>query len=581
MAASAPPAPRSNSPVAWPVAAQAGAIAALVMLLAQLAWRLAGPSAGVQSFPEFIVAAVARLTPLDFFGFVTETFGSLAQNSLFVVVLIGIVVVGYEAGAIADRLFATGRFGQGRLGRLVAGLVIAVILFLFTNLVILPVAYLGLFARASRNSTEIVLQLAATFAVFAVVWAGLSSWLESTAHVADPTAAAEVDDRNVPRRAVLGVGTLALVGGVGALAWRVMQPRTVANEAASQQVARDFAARADARVVATPATTEVAAASTPAVAQAATATAAPDLAQVFEELEAAGELTPRITSVADFYHVSKNMLDPTVDGDDWSLTIDGLVDTPLQLTYDDLVDRAATSKITTLCCISNELNGDLVGTAEWTGLPLADLLAEAGVQPAAVDLKFSCADDYEDSIPVAVGNDPNVLVVVGMNGEPLQPDHGYPARLIVPPIYGMKNVKWVQRIEAVGEDFLGYWQTRGWDDTATYQIWGRIDTPTRRVILVPGPAIAAGVASAGDRGISRVELSLDDGATWADATLEPAINPPFTWVRWAFPFEAAGDRVTLTMRATDGEGNVAPEQRASPLPAGATGWPDRSVQVEG
>jgi sulfite oxidase len=145
----------------------------------------------------------------------------------------------------------------------------------------------------------------------------------------------------------------------------------------------------------------------------------------------------------------------------------------------------------------------------------------------------------------------------------------------------MKNVKWVQRIEVVAEDFLGYWQTRGWDDVATYQIWGRIDSPTRRDVLAPGPAIAAGVASAGDRGISRVELSLDDGETWADATLEPSINPPFTWVRWVFPFEATGDSVKLTMRATDGEGNVATSQQRPPLPAGATGWPWRSVKVEG
>jgi hypothetical protein len=167
-----------------------------------------------------------------------------------------------------------------------------------------------------------------------------------------------------------------------------------------------------------------------------------------------------------------------------------------------------------------------------------------------------------------------------MNGEPLTPDHGYPARLIVPPIYGMKNVKWVQRIEAVAEDFLGYWQTRGWDDAAPYQIWGRIDSPKRRDVLKAGPALAAGVASAGDRGISRVELSLDDGDTWHDAILEPSLNPPFTWVRWVFPFEATEPAVTLTMRATDGEGNVAPKQQNPPLPAGATGWPWRSVKVE-
>lgn len=568
--------PRSTPVSPWTVAAQAGAIAALVMLLVQLAWRLFGSSVGVQSFPELIVAAVARLTPLDFFGFMTETFGSLAQNSLFVIVLIGIVVVGYEAGAIAHRLFDTGRLGSGLLGRVVAGLVVATALFLFTALVILPIAYLGFFANASRNGSEILLQLAVTFALFALVWAGLSSLL-----LAEPAAAAEPVEQQVqqvPRRTVLGAGTLALVGGVGALAWRVMQPQTVTDQAASQQIARDIAARASTGP-ATPAATEAA----PAAPEVARATPAPaaDLARVFTELEAAGDLTPRITSVADFYHVSKNLLDPTVDGEGWTLTIDGLVDRPLQLTYEDLVARATTTNITTLCCISNELNGDLVGTAEWTGVPLADLLREAGVQESAIDLKLSCADDYEDSFPVAVGNDPNVLVVVGMNGEPLTPDHGYPARLIVPPIYGMKNVKWVQRIEVVAEDFLGYWQTRGWDDVATYQIWGRIDTPTRRDVLSPGPAIAAGVASAGDRGISRVELSLDEGETWADATLEPSINPPFTWVRWVFPFGAAGESVRLTMRATDGEGNVGTSQQRPPLPAGATGWPWRSVKVEG
>ncbi|MDP9366206.1 MAG: molybdopterin-dependent oxidoreductase, partial [Chloroflexota bacterium] len=191
------------------------------------------------------------------------------------------------------------------------------------------------------------------------------------------------------------------------------------------------------------------------------------------------------------------------------------------------------------------------------------------------------ADDYEDSIPVAQGMDPDTLLVVGMNGEPLRPDHGYPARLIVPAIYGMKNLKWLQRIELVDEDFKGYWQTRGWSDPAPYQIWGRIDTPRGGEKLKPGPAVAAGVASAGDRGIQRVEVSLDDGKTWAEARLEPALNPPFTWVRWVFPFEAAPGKHKLVMRATDGTGAVAPERRQPPLPEGATGWPGRTITVEG
>jgi hypothetical protein len=171
------------------------------------------------------------------------------------------------------------------------------------------------------------------------------------------------------------------------------------------------------------------------------------------------------------------------------------------------------------------------------------------------------------------------MVVVAMNGEPLPPDHGYPARVIVPPIYGMKNVKWVERIEAVDIDFKGYWQTRGWSDPAPYQIWGRIDTPRGGDKVEAGPAMAAGLASAGDRGISRVEISLDGGQTWADASLEPALNAPFTWVRWVFPFQATPGRHELWLRATDGAGTVAPEERRPPLPDGATGWPRRTFQV--
>ena len=564
----------SLTPDRWYLAARAGTVAALTMLLAQLAWRVF-VAGSVQSFPEFIVAAVARLTPLSLFGYLTETFGSWAQNTLFAVVLLGIVAVGYEAGVAAERLVASRRLGAGLGGRLIAGLLVAVALLLVTLLVILPVANLGLLGRASRNSSEIVIQLTLTFAIFGIVWAALATWLTSSP--AGTVADGPAPTASVPRRSLLGLGAIGLVGGVGALAWRVMQPQGTPEQIASQETARQIAARAQTRAAATPEATTPATTVTPAAA----ATPAPDPGQLFAELEAAGSLTPRVTSVADFYHVSKNLLDPTVDGESWTLTIDGLVDNPLTLTYDDLVARATTANITTLCCISNELNGDLVGTAEWTGVPLAELLAEAGVQPEAVDLKFTCADDYEDSIPAALGQNPEVLVVVGMNGEPLTPDHGYPARLIVPPIYGMKNVKWVQRIEAVAEDFLGYWQTRGWDDTATYQIWGRIDAPQRAETLVPGPNVAAGVASAGDRGIAKVEISLDEGQTWAPATLEPSINPPFTWVRWVFPFEAIGPTVKLTMRATDGTGAVMTDQRRPPLPAGATGWPERSVKVGG
>jgi DMSO/TMAO reductase YedYZ molybdopterin-dependent catalytic subunit len=301
----------------------------------------------------------------------------------------------------------------------------------------------------------------------------------------------------------------------------------------------------------------------------------------FNQLEAEGHLTPVLTATDDFYHVSKNLSDPEVDEKKWSLKVTGLVDKELELSYDDLVARATQTKITTLCCISNELNGDLISTAQWQGFSLADLLNEAGVKPEAVDIKLHAADDYEDSFPVARGMDPDTIVVTGMNGEPLRDDHGYPCRLIVPGIFGMKNVKWLDRIELVDENFMGYWQTRGWSDTAENQIWGRIDYPDDGDKLDAGQITAAGVASAGDRGIARVEVTLDDGKTWTDATLEPSINPPFTWVRWSYTFNGTPGKYTLKIRPTDGTGQVATEVGRPPLPDGATGWPRRKFEVKG
>ncbi len=562
---------------------RSGALAALLVLFLDLLWRVTLAPTGAQSIPETVVAAIARLTPTAVFGWATESFGSLAQNTLWAIVLVGVVGMGYWAGQIAGQLVRLGRFGRGATGRLSAGIAMGAVLFLIIAVGIFPLAREGFFAAGSVNQGTLLAQAALFAVVWALAWTAIGrAPLPAPETVAAPTAA----DASVSRRSALrSLAAAGLAAGVGYLGWQLAKAPSAGDVEARQQAAAEIAARARDGA--------------PAAAGAAPATSAgaesPDLApdapdevlaqwdpspeEPFAELEAEGKLTPVITSVADFYHVSKNISDPVVDGASWSLTIDGLVARPLSFSYDDIVARARTQNITTLSCISNELNGDLAGTAEWTGLPLRELLEEAGVDPKAVDIVFRAADGYDDSIPLAQAMHPTTLLVTGMNGEPLPPDHGFPARLIVPPIYGMKNVKWVERIEAVDNDYQGYWQTRGWSDPAPYQIWGRIDTPAQGEQIPAGPAIAAGVAAAGNRGIFRVEISLDEGATWADATLEPSINPDFTWVRWVFPFEASGAAANILMRATDGEGNVAPEEYNPPLPNGATGWPQRSVRV--
>ncbi len=562
---------------------QAGFLATLMMLSAQLLWRLEGSRDGVvQAFPEFMVAAIARLTPLSVFGAATENYGSLAKKSLFVAVLLGILAVGYQAGKVAGAL--SRRWRGDATGRLLAATAVASVLLLFTLLVILPIAYLGIFATRSSYTSDILVQLLATFALWAASWTIFTS---PALHHERQTLGTPVDRRALLGQAAWNAAILAGIGTLGVSAWRLITPRRSKGDAvATEQRARDIVATQRARQ-GHPLPTSTPTSSSQAARVQESAALVTDLTQesqdpfaLFMQLDDAKKLTPVLTPTPDFYQVSKNISDPRVGVKSWRLKVTGLVDRELELTYDELVARATTKKITTLCCISNELNGDLISTAEWTGLPLAELLIEAGIQDGAIDLKFHAADDYEDSVSVQIGMDPDNLIVVGMNGEPLPDEHGFPARLIIPNIYGMKNVKWLDRIEVVNEDFQGYWQTRGWSDLAVMQIWGRIDTPRDGETLQPGPQIAAGVASAGDRDIKRVEVSLDDGETWADAILEPALNPPFTWVRWAFPFEAVEGKFTMRIRVTDGSGAVMPREERAPLPDGATGWPARRFKVK-
>lgn len=595
VASSTPVVPTDDKRSVWPrQAARAGALAALAMLFGQLAIRLAVGGQGAPSFPETVVAAVARLTPLGLFGWATETFGSLAQNTLFVAVLVGIVAAGYGAGAVAGRWAWEGRWGSGSGRRWAAGAAVAALLLLVALGAVLPLGNYGPFGLGSRHAAALLVQFVATFALWALLWPLLAGPLpfERPATVAGPV----MSRRAAWERGAVGVGAVALLGGVGAMALQLMRPRNAGDPAARAAAARAIEATAEARARQA-AAAPVAPTSAPVpqlalggdrevgsnVGAAPAQAAAQDDALLgavpsFAQLEREGRLTPRLTPIADFYHVSKNIADPVVDGAGWSLTIDGLVERPVTYALAQLTERASVKRITTLGCISNELNGDLISTAEWTAVPLVELLDEAGVKPGVVDLRFLCADDYEDSIPLAQALDPETMLVVGMNGEPLPPDNGYPARMIVPPIYGMKNVKWLERIELVDYDVKGYWQQRGWSDPAPYQIWGRIDTPRSGEDVAPGPVVAAGLAFAGDRGVSKVELSLDLGQTWAVADLEPALNAPFTWVRWRLGFDAVDD-IELWLRVTDGVGNVAPEERRSPLPDGATGWPLRRLNV--
>ncbi|MGH2703876.1 MAG: molybdopterin-dependent oxidoreductase [Actinomycetota bacterium] len=289
-------------------------------------------------------------------------------------------------------------------------------------------------------------------------------------------------------------------------------------------------------------------------------------------------LSREITPVKDFYVVDIDFVKPSVDAVSWRLQVAGAVRGPYALTFEELQREFEVVELAhTLTCISNQVGGHLISTAVWRGVRLADLLARAGLETGVVDVAFQAADSYVDSIPLEKAIEPTTLVVFGMNGLPLTREHGFPARIIVPGIYGMKNVKWLTSIEAATDDVRGYWQKRGWSDVARVKTQSRIDVPgsaqTRK-----SPLTAAGVAWAGDRRISSVEVSDDGGQTWRRAQLERELSP-VAWRLWAAEVAGRGD-ARLMVRATDGSGAVQEGRHTRPHPDGASGRHAVSFELE-
>lgn len=291
-------------------------------------------------------------------------------------------------------------------------------------------------------------------------------------------------------------------------------------------------------------------------------------------------LTEFITANDRFYRIDTALRLPAVTSDEWRLRIHGMVDRELELSMDDLRKRTAIEKVVTLTCVSNEVGGDLIGTAAWTGYPLADLLAAAGVHPDADMLLSRSADGFTAGTPVAAVTDGrDALLAVGMNGAPLPIEHGYPARLVVPGLYGyVSATKWVVDLELTRFDrALAYWTVRGWSAYGPIKTASRIDVPRAFATLAPGPTTVAGVAWAQHRGIAAVEVQVDDGP-WQRAELAPEYSID-TWRQWTWRWDAPVGRHTLRVRAIDGTGAVQTEASAPPAPDGATGWHTRQVTV--
>ena len=294
-------------------------------------------------------------------------------------------------------------------------------------------------------------------------------------------------------------------------------------------------------------------------------------------------ISPLVTPNRTFYRIDTQLLTPRVDAATWSLSVDGMVDHPFTLTYEELLAMEMHEQYVTIACVSNEVGGDLVGNALWKGVRLRELLDRAGVQAGASQVVGHAFDGWTAGFPTAWIEEPDreALVAVAMNGEPLPPEHGFPARLIVPGLYGyVSATKWLTKIGLTTlEAFDGYWVPLGWAKEAPILTQSRIDVPKRGEAVSTGQVAVAGVAWAPDRGISAVEVQVDD-EPWAPAELSVPISDA-TWVQWLYRWAATPGNHLLSVRATDGTGEVQTADVTRPAPDGARGHHTISVQVNG
>jgi DMSO/TMAO reductase YedYZ molybdopterin-dependent catalytic subunit len=279
------------------------------------------------------------------------------------------------------------------------------------------------------------------------------------------------------------------------------------------------------------------------------------------------EITPK----GKFYSVDINSLPPNLDADTWKLPLVGLVERPLSLSLADVRSRPSISQVITLSCISNSVGGDLIGTALWKGVRLRDLLEEAGLMAEARSLFIESADGFFESVSLKDALDERTLLVYDMNDAPLERKHGFPLRIYIPGRFGMKQPKWIERIEAINHDGPGYWVDRGWSAEAFVRMTSVIDdVSTKDFDETTGVVPIGGIAYSGAKTISKVEVQIDD-EPWAEAQLRIPPLSPLTWVQWRYDWQGTPGSHTVRVRALDGVGQSQDSQQRRSRPDGATG----------
>ncbi len=526
--ASLPPSP---APSRWPFFV-AGAVAVAVAIA--VGEIVAGLVAGAPSLVVAIGSLVIDLQPAGAKDFVVSLFGTNDKLALNVVILVAALAIGGGLGLVARTRFATAAGAFGAFGAVA----------LYASL------------RLGTNSPPlslltVVLAVAAALGTLRTLAGPADARLVPAG--AGPTAPTDRRGHgSMPdwdrRRFLITSGSLAVgsvvVGSIG---------RALLQGAHSQ---------------------EPVSASLPASGLS-PAPLAPDTSLAVDGI------TPIVVPNDRFYRIDTALVVPRVNVATWSVTVKGMVDRAVTLTYEQLAALPIFEQYVTIACVSNEVGGDLVGNALWRGVHLREVLAMAGVKDGATQIVGRSVDGFTVGFPTEWAMDPSrdPMIALGMNGQPLPVEHGYPARLIVPGLYGyVSATKWLAEIELTTlEAFDAYWVPRGWAKEAPILTQSRIDVPHDGAGLTAGSVAIAGVAWAPDRGVSKVEIRIDDGE-WQPATLSAAISKA-TWVQWRYGWDATAGEHTIEVRATDGSGQVQTADRTPPPPDGARGHHTIRVRV--
>ena len=503
-----------------------GVAAGCAFLVIELVGRVV---AGAPTIPELIQDRLVLFLPGPVFSFVLDRLLYLGKPALFASLLLLQLVLAGLGGLVFRRWREP--------------VALAVVPWLVTGLILLPIAGQGIFAGSVAETVVSLLAFAA-YAVALVVYSTeeqnaprlVAAGRSAPEMAAGPAAPA------TSRRLIVG-------GGLSFLASLVLGRGVIGNLPSLPPVP-DAPATGSGAVASTVAPTAVAA------------------------------VPSMVTPPDSFYVVSKNLIDPVVDAASWHLQVTGLVSHPIDLKYNEILALPAQQTYQTLECISNEVGGDLISNGLWTGTRLADILHTAGVASDATAIHFTSVDGYTDSMAVAKALDPSTLLAYKLDGQPLPSKHGFPLRVLGTGTYGMKNPKWLTKIEVVKEALPGFWEQQGWDSAAIVQTMARIDAPQSGVSLHLAPLVVEGIAFAGSRGIQRVDVSTDGGKSWNAAELKQPLGPN-TWVFWQYAWQpGAAGGYTVVARAIDGTGHVQTASQAETYPSGATGYDSIDLRVD-